>query len=77
MLEKELAFYEQVKGELLQHHEGKFALICGEEVSSIWDSQETAYLKGVGRFGSGPFLIKHIVQEEPVEEIPLLFHVVV
>ena len=71
-LEIEQDYFSRNKEELLKHHEGKFALISGESLIGIWDSQERAYREGVVRFGNVSFLIKRILEEEPVESIPLL-----
>ena len=72
-IEKELAYFGEVKDQLIEHHEGKFVLIHGCEVIGIWDTQERAYIDGVTRFGNVPLLIKQIDKTERVEEIPLLF----
>ncbi len=72
-LEREQEFFSQVKDDLLKHHERKYALIYNAELISVWDSPESAYRDGIGRFGNVSFLIKHIVEEEPVETIPILF----
>ena len=71
-LQQEQEHYEQVKEELLKHHEGKFALVYNADVVGIWDSRESAYRDGTERFGNVPFLIKRIVPTEPVETAPIL-----
>ena len=71
-LEIEQDYFARNKEELLKHHEGKFALISGESLIGIWDSQERAYREGVIRFGKASFLIKQVLEEEPVASIPLL-----
>ena len=71
-LETEQDYFARNKEELLKHHEGKFALISGESLIGIWDSQERAYREGVVRFGNVSFLIKQVLKVEPVESIPLL-----
>ena len=72
-MEKEQEHFTQIKDYLMQHHEGKFALIYGAELIGIWDSPEHAYLDGIARFGNVPFLIKHIAAKDPVETVPALF----
>ncbi len=37
-----------------------------------FDTAENAYVAGVERFGNVPFLIKQIVEKEPVGHIPAL-----
>ena len=65
-LEKELAFFEIKKAELLQNYAGKFALIQGEEFIDAFDTAENAYNAGVEKFGKNPFLIKRITDEPEV-----------
>lgn len=62
-LEKELALFEAKKAELLQTHQGKFALIHGDEFVDAFDSAENAYDVGVQKFGKEPFLVKKISPE--------------
>lgn len=65
-LERELAFFESQKAELLKNHEGKFALIHGEEFVDAFDTAENAYEAGVGKFGQSPFLVKRISVEPEI-----------
>ena len=71
-LETELRYFESKKQELLQHHEGKYALIIGVELVGIFDHREEAYKVGVERHGNVPMLIKHIGRDEPPESIPAM-----
>src|SRR2546427_6354283 len=57
-LDKELAFFEKVKADLLKNHAGKFALIKGDEFIGAFDSPDNAFAEGVKRFGKDIFLIK-------------------
>lgn len=63
-LEAELSFFEKAKGELLKNHDGKFALIKGEEFCGAFDTPDNAYSEGVKRFGNVPFLVKRITLRE-------------
>jgi hypothetical protein len=71
-LETELAFYETVKQELLQHHAGKFVLIIGNEQLGVFDKSEDAYARGIEIKGNVPMLIKRIEVDEPIERIPAM-----
>ncbi len=71
-LETELHFFEARKEELLRHHEGKYALVIGEELLGVFDSREEAYKAGVEKRGNVPMLIKQILREEPTETVPAL-----
>lgn len=69
-LETELAFFARQKEQLLESHEGKFALIHGETLCGTFDTPRNAYSEGVKQFGTEAFLIKQILKVEPVEEVP-------
>lgn len=71
-LEKELALFTRLKPELLKNHEGKFALIRGEEFIGAYDSAENAYAEGVKRFGCEPFLVRKVSAQEEVYRNPAL-----
>jgi hypothetical protein len=65
-LEKELATFEKIKADLLKNHEGKFALIRGEEYKGAFDTAENAYTEGVKLYGREAFLVKKITAQEEV-----------
>lgn len=71
-LERELQRFESLKERLLEHHEGKYALIIGSELVGIFDHQEEAYKVGVEKHGNVPMLIKRIVRDEPPESVPTM-----
>ncbi len=74
VLRTELAYYERIKPELLQHNAGQFALIKGEELIGTFTKREEAYEAGVKRFGNVPMLIRQVLLAEPVQQIPALTH---
>ena len=65
-LETELAHFQKIKDELLKNHEGKFALIRGEEFYGAFDSAANAYQEGINRFGKDPFMVKRITKSEEI-----------
>lgn len=71
-LKEELAFFEEKKQELLASAREQFALIKGRTLIGTFPSSKDAYTEGVGRFGKEAFLIKHIVEHETPELVPLL-----
>jgi len=71
-LETELAHYEVLKAELLKHHEGKYALIIGQDLLGVYDHSEEAYAHGLEKCGNVPMLIKHITKDEKIDIIPAL-----
>ena len=71
-LETELKFFNANRAKWLADHKGKFVLVKGEELVGAFDTAENAYVEGVGRFGNTPFLVKQILDEEPVLHVPVL-----
>jgi len=71
-LEKEYAFYQRSKAELLKQAKGKFALIKDEKLVGVFDTDSDAYNAGLLKFGNVPFLIVRITDEEERGTIPIL-----
>lgn len=64
-LEKELATY-QAKLPSLKDHEGKFALIHGDDIVDFFSTYEDAIKAGYQQFNLEPFLVKRVMTVEPV-----------
>jgi len=64
--EREITTYGRELPNLLQH-EGKFALIHGQEVAGVYASYEDALKVGYEKFGLEPFLVKRIQAVEQVQ----------
>ena len=69
-LETELRFFDKQRETLLQEHAGKFALIKGERFYGAFDTQDNAYERGIDLFGADEFLIKQILTQDPIEDLP-------
>jgi hypothetical protein len=59
-LEKERAFFEAQKPELLKTQTGQFALIHGEKLLGVYTTRDQAFLAGVEAVGNKPFLVEKI-----------------
>jgi hypothetical protein len=59
-LDKDIAAYEGMRGELETHHMGKWVVFYGTELVSFYDSFEMAAEDAVRRFGRGPYLIRQV-----------------
>ena len=57
---RELETYEREKSRLVAESEGKYALIRGDVVVSVWDTYEDALKAGYGKFGLELFLVRRI-----------------
>ena len=71
-LKEELEFFEAHRAEWLAQHKGRFALVKGQQLIGTFDTAENAYVDGVPRFGNTPFLIKQILEREPIVHAPAL-----
>ncbi len=66
---RELDYFERERMQLLSRAKGKFAVIKGEELIGVFDTEMDAVRAGYRRLGNEAFLIKHIVEAD----IPLNF----
>lgn len=71
-LNKEVAFFEKHRQEFLQKALGKFALVKGEKLHGFFDTDEAAYKAGVEAFSLEPFLIRQVLEEDQIHEVPAL-----
>ena len=63
-LKKELETFQAHRAELLGRASGKYALVHGDQVAGIFDTEADAIRDGYGRFGNVPLLVKKI---QPVD----------
>jgi hypothetical protein len=64
--EKEIAAYRRELPRLLEEgHVGRYALLRGDDVLSIWDTQSDAIQAGRMQFGLEPVFIKKIDPRDP------------
>lgn len=66
IFERELATFRRELPCLLrdENNRGKYALIYGDRVDSIWDTVEQAVEAGYDRFGFEQFMVKEITEHE-------------
>jgi hypothetical protein len=59
--EKEIAAYQRELPRLLtEGEEGRYALIKGDEILSVWDTDGDAIQAGIAKFGLEPICVKKI-----------------
>jgi hypothetical protein len=68
-LETELRFFNAHRPELLQDAAGKFALVKGDSLIGVFDSDTAAIRHGYETLGNVPFLVKEVTEVD----IPLNF----
>ena len=73
-LETEVQFFEAHRAEWVEHHEGKYALIKGEHLQGVYDSDSSAFEAGVCEWGDESFLIKEVLREDRIEQSPALVY---
>lgn len=66
-LETELETYRLLRPTLIKKYLGLWALIHGKDFVNAFDTYAQALKEGVRLFGTTPYLIKHILDPEPVE----------
>jgi len=71
-LERELAYFEAHKSELLSTYQGQFALIYGDELLGTYTRFEEAFEAGVARLGNESFLVQPIVENAGQVQFPAL-----
>ena len=71
LLSAEFATFQRELARLIQEGEqGRWALVHGEEVASIWDTFPDAVQAGYDRFGLVPFLVQQVVPVHPPAQSP-------
>jgi hypothetical protein len=53
-------YYRELPRLLADGQAGRFVLVKGDAVVSVWDTSDDAYQAGVSQFGFGPFLAQPI-----------------
>jgi hypothetical protein len=69
-LETEVAYFNEHRSEFLAVAPLKFVLIKGNAHHGFYDSALNAYKVGVASFGLQPFLIKEVLPQDRVYDIP-------
>src|SRR3990172_115536 len=72
ILDEERGYFEAHKAEFLAGHRGQYVLIKRSELLGIFPDAASAYADGLKRFGLQPFLVRQILEEEPLRVAPIL-----
>ena len=68
-LEAELQYFNEHRAEFLEQAAGKFALIKGDRLIGMFDSETNAIRNGYQKLGNVPFLVRQVTEVD----IPLTF----
>ena len=69
MLDAEWEFYENNREELVEKYCGKFVVISGDKVVSVYDDERIAYQETIKSIPLGSFMIHHITEEEEIFQL--------
>jgi len=72
MFEQELAYYNNNKDTLLEHHENQYLVIKDNNLLGAFTTEQEAYEAGLKELGNVPFLIKRVTKEEEIVRFPAL-----
>ena len=75
VLDHQIAAYESRQKELERDHSGRWVVFHDESLAGDYDSFEEAARDAVHRFGRGPYLIRRVGEERPLQlPASLLYH---
>ena len=69
MLETEWEFYENNRSELVEKYCGKYIVISGNKVVSVYNDENEAYFETIKTVPLGSFMIHHVMEEEEVLQL--------
>jgi hypothetical protein len=69
VLKRELAAYARRRPELLRYSRGLVVLIKDDDLIGVCGDMEAAFQDGVRRFGLAPFLVKQVLDPEPIARL--------
>ncbi len=72
MLEEEREYYAEHLSEWLNRHAGRVALIKGQQLVGVYDTENDAMSDGARRFGATSFLVRRIIPIQQEVSIPAL-----
>lgn len=71
-LTQELAYFESIRSELVQHNLNQFAVIKGDRLLGTYTDFDAAFSAGIDEFGAEVFLVKKIMEEDIAQSNPAL-----
>lgn len=65
-LREEIAAYNKLLPELMQHHSGKFVIFYEGTLRGAFDTFDAAGREAIRQFGDGPYLIRQVGAERVI-----------
>lgn len=72
ILDDERQYFESQRGDLLARCRNQFVLIKGSKLIGVYPDAQSAYADGLQHFGLAPFLVRQVLEEEPIAVAPAL-----
>lgn len=72
ILKTELEVFQTILPNLLKTNVGQFALIKDRQLAGTFTTFQEAYSAGLAKYGNVPFLIKQVLEAEPIQHAPAL-----
>ena len=72
VLEEELRYFDSQRAELLKYYSGQIALIKGDRLIGTFTTTTEAFEEGVRQFGTQPFLLKAVAEQDAIVDVPAL-----
>ena len=72
ILDEERQYFESQRGDLLSRCRNQFVLIKGSKLIGVYPDAQTAYAEGLQRLGLAPFLVRQVLEDEPIAVAPAL-----
>ena len=69
---KMISFYKKNKKDYLSKYKSQFVLIKNDNFLGNYTTENEAYNAGVEKFGTEPFLIKQVIEEDETDDVPSL-----
>ena len=72
VLDEERTYFETHRSELLVRYRDQYVLIKGSNLIGVYSSAEAAYVAGLEKLGVQPFLVRQVLDHEPVGVVPMM-----
>lgn len=66
ILEREYAFFNPRRAELMREHPGEYIVISGDRIIGFFATEREAYEAGLAAVGNVAMLIEHLAESVPV-----------
>ena len=70
-LQEEIKYFEENRNDLVSRYRNLFVLIKGHELVGAYPDAASAFKVGVQRYKMEPFLVKQVLENEPVSVVPM------